>query len=103
MKNFINVFFLRTSFDIYIDSLNGFKKGLILIIFGLFLIWLGRWATKDYRKEKYSPFKIIKRENTDEYFWDWLKISNYIKGYGSILLGSLLILGGILIVILEFI
>ena len=103
MKKFNSIFFLRTSFDFFIDSLNDFKKGLILIIIGLFLFWFGNWGTKEYRKEKYNPFKKIKRENTDDYFMDWLKMSNYIKGMALIIMGVLGVLGGVLVIVLEFI
>ena len=82
---------------------NHINLGIVLIVLGVFLIWFGNWGTKEYRKEKYNPFKKIKRENTDDYFWDWLKMSTYIKGIGLMIMGVLGVLGGILVIVLEFI
>ncbi|KIA87295.1 hypothetical protein OA85_06765 [Flavobacterium sp. AED] len=76
--------------------------GIVLIVLGIFFIWFGNWGTKEYRMEKYNPFKKIKRENTNDYFRDWLKIALYIRGIGLIVMGVLGVLGGVLVILLEF-
>ncbi|ATL43602.1 hypothetical protein CQS02_09995 [Elizabethkingia miricola] len=84
----------NNNIDNWLNNLNEFQEGLVLILFGVIVFFVARYIHKDFNNEGYKPFKPFRRKNKSQSEDNFIIIM-YMRSFWSIYIGLFIILFGV--------